>query len=239
MRTIREDELSKPVTDFLLARGYSVRCEVNSCDIAAVKGNELILVELKKNLSVDLLLQAVKRQRISDLVYIAIPKPKKLTGRGKWKDICHLVKRLELGLILVSLTDKKSYVEVCVEPSPFDREKSIKSGDKKRGSLLKEFNGRSMVLNKGGSTRKKIITAYRESALYIACCMEKFGKLSSRELKEKGSHSDKTYSILYSNHYGWFEKVDKGIYSLTEKGKTEIEDFLELVTHFREKISQI
>jgi hypothetical protein len=66
--------------------------------------------------------------------------------------------------------------------------------------------------------------------------MEKFGKMSTKELKLKGSNPDKTYSILYSNYYGWFEKLEKGIYFLTDKGKKEIEDFKELIEDIRDKI---
>lgn len=238
MRNIREEELSKPITDFFLNKGYTVRCEVNSCDIAAVKEEELIVIELKKSLTVDLLLQAVKRQKISDLVYIAIPKPKKLTGRGKWRDICHLIKRLEIGLILVSFTENGSYIEIAEEPKIFNREKSINSSTKKRAALLKEFKSRSKDLNIGGSTGKKIVTAYREFAVYIACCLEKFGNMSTKELKLKGSNPDKTYSILYSNHYGWFEKVEKGVYKLSEKGKKEIKEFEILTDNFRKEISK-
>ncbi len=237
--TILEEDLSKPVTDFLIKQGYDVRCEVNSCDIAAVKGEEILIVELKKSLSIELLLQAVKRQKISDLVYVAIPKPKKLTGRGKWQDICHLIKRLELGLILVSLSGKKQSVEVAVEPTKFDRVKSIRASSKKRESLLKEIKGRSSNLNKGGICGQKIITSYRESAVYIACLLEKFGNMSSKQLKLKGSNPEKTYSILYSNHYEWFDKVEKGIYSLNKKGREEKEKFKELVEECREKIKEI
>ncbi len=97
---ILEIDLFRPISDFLVEQGYTVRSEVKDCDIAAIKEEELVIVELKRNLSVDLLAQAVKRQKSADIVYMAIPKPKKLTANSKWKDIIHLVKRLELGLIL-------------------------------------------------------------------------------------------------------------------------------------------
>lgn len=237
--TYREEELSDPVKKFLTEKGYSVRGEVQSCDIVAVKDEEIIVVELKKSLTVDLLLQGVKRQKISDIVYLAIPKPKKLTGRGKWSDICHLIRRLELGLILVTIGSKKKFVEVAVEPKKFEREKSIKQSEKRRNNLLKEFNGRSVDLNAGGITGKKIVTAYRENAVYIACCLLKFGNMSAKELKKMGCNSSKTYQILYSNHYGWFDKIEKGVYGINEKGKKEIEEYKELMDIFNDEIPSI
>ena len=67
----------QPVKDFFTAEGYDVYGEVNDCDVVAVKEDELIIVELKLRLNLDLVMQATKkRQRLSDQVYVAIPKPK-------------------------------------------------------------------------------------------------------------------------------------------------------------------
>jgi hypothetical protein len=128
---ILESDLWKPVSEFLIGQGYMVRSEVKDCDITAMKDEELVVVELKRNLSVDLLAQAVKRQKAANLVYIAVPKPKRLLGNAKWKDICHLIRRLELGLILVSFKGKLGFVEIPISPMAFDREKSIKVNKRK------------------------------------------------------------------------------------------------------------
>jgi hypothetical protein len=233
---ILESDLWKPVSDFFTDREYIVRSEVKDCDITAIKGEELIIIELKRNLSVDLLAQAVKRQKTADFVYIAVPKPKKLIGSAKWRDICHLIRRLELGLILVSFKGKQGVVEIAMDPIPFDREKSKKLNKRKRASIIKEASSRYMDANIGGSTGKKLVTAYRESSIFIACCLERFGPLSPKKLRELGTEEKKTTSILSENHYGWFERVDRGIYSVTEEGKKALKQYEQLAEYYYNKL---
>ncbi len=36
---------------------------------------------------------------------------------------------------------------------------------------------------------------------------------------------DKTQSILHFNAYGWFERVDRGVYALTAQGRAELDDY--------------
>lgn len=233
-----EMDLSKPVSDFLIEQGYSVRSEVKDCDITAIKGGELVIVELKRNLSVSLLAQAVKRQRMTDMVYIAVPKPKKLFANSKWKDICHLLRRLELGLILVSFKGESGFIEVPIHPAPFDREKSMKINKKKRENIIKEAKARNMDLNVGGSSGKKLVTAYRESAIYIACCLNKLGPLSPRQLRNLGTDLKKTTSILSENHYGWFERIERGVYSINDSGRSGITQYEELTEYFNKRIEE-
>lgn len=233
---IREEDLYNPIKDYLEKLGYKVNGEVNHCDVTAVKGEELIIIELKKNLTVALLSQAVDRQRTADLVYIAIPKPKKFAINSKWKDTIHLLRRLELGLILVSFKRGKGMVEVVQEPEPFDRERSIKLNKGKRRQLLKEIEGRNVDLNKGGSRGKKLVTAYRESSLFIAYCLNVYGSLSPKKLRMLGTDEKKTLSILAKNHYGWFQKLERGLYSITETGIKALEQYPELEDYHRDKI---
>lgn len=235
-KDILEEDLCKPIQDLLINNGYKVRCEANFCDISATKDNALLVVELKKNLSVRLLAQAAKRQKIADLVYIAIPKPKKMIGSANWKDICHLLRRLELGLILVSFKEENAFVEVPIEPMPFDRERSMQRNKKQRNKLITEINGRQKDLNIGGSRGKKLMTAYRESSLFIACCLEKCGPLSPKQLRELGTDSKKTLSILNKNFYSWFEKVDRGLYQISEEGRKSIETYKELSEYYFKKL---
>ncbi|WP_238882702.1 DUF2161 domain-containing phosphodiesterase [Clostridium sp. YIM B02551] len=223
---VLERDMYIPVRDFFISKGYEVRSEVNNCDVCAMKGDELIIIELKKNLSVDLLVQGAKRQKTADLVYIAIPKPKKRTSFSKWRDICHLIKRLELGLILVS---SRKTIEIAIHPEAFDRDKSIRQNKRKRDKLIKEFNGRHLDMNVGGSTGEKLMTSYKEDALYIACCLHMFGPLSAAKLKKLGADAKKTYSIVYNNHYGWFEKIEKGVYSLTDEGVKALTTYKEII----------
>ena len=68
-----ESDLYQPVKDYLEKHGYTVRGEVKHCDMVAIKGDELIVVELKTGANMTLLVQATERQSISDSVYVAIP----------------------------------------------------------------------------------------------------------------------------------------------------------------------
>ena len=46
-----EVDLYKPVKEYFTQQGYDVHGEVNECDVAAVKEQELVLIELKLSLS--------------------------------------------------------------------------------------------------------------------------------------------------------------------------------------------
>ncbi|WP_374049796.1 DUF2161 domain-containing phosphodiesterase [Neobacillus sp. PS3-34] len=229
-----ETDLYAPIRDYFMKKGFTVHGEVQHCDLTAVLDDELIVVELKLGLTVDLLVQAAKRQRLTDNVYIAIPKPKTRLSSKKWQDICHLVKRLELGLMVVSFLKSGAKVEVLISPTPFDRAKSMQRNKKKRERILAEIKGRHADYNVGGSNKTKIMTAYKENCIHIAYLLEKFGALTPKKLREMGA-GDKTLSILTKNYYGWFEKVQRGIYSINDKGKQELADYPEHVKYFTEK----
>ncbi len=222
----RETDLYEPVRDYLLAQGYTVRSEVLGCDIAALKGDDLIVIELKLNCSLELLIQATRRQRITDSVYVAVPQPVAMPF-SKWRGIQHILRRLELGLITVSYAAKKPRVDVVFHPVPFDRKKQKAT----RRAVLQEISGRSGDLNRGGSTRRRLVTAYRESAIQIACFLDVLGPQSPKFLRAQGA-SPKTRAILYDNVYGWFERVDRGVYGLTPQGKTALGEYPELVAQY-------
>jgi hypothetical protein len=229
-RKILESDLYKPIQKHFTKEGYKVNGEVNDCDMTAVKGEDLIIVELKLNLTVDLLIQATKRQRLTDLVYIAIPRPKNMRSR-RWKDICHLVRRLELGLITVSVANKVPKLQFIQHPEPFDLIKSKKSSSKKRNALLAEIEGRSADYNIGGSNKTKIMTAYKESCIMIACYLDQYGPMAPRDLIKMGT-GNKTQSILSKNFYRWFERIERGVYKISDKGKKDLQGFPELKNHY-------
>lgn len=178
-----EEELYAPVRDYLKSLGFEVKAEVNHCDCVAVKNGNILVVELKRGLTIELLIQAVKRQKIADSVFVAVPKPKINTFSKKWKDICNLLRRLELGLMLVSKKDSKYSVEVVIDPLPFDFRKSRYAAKKKRVMLMGEFNGRTSDKNTGGCRGKKIMTAYKEQASKIAEYIIKNGPASAKSFQ--------------------------------------------------------
>ncbi len=233
MKTISESDLFEPVQEYLTTQGYSVKAEVRHCDITAVKDDELVVIELKKNLNITLLIQAANRQKFADSVYVAIATtPGKRLPRS-FKDACHLLKRLELGLILVSFLKTKSKVEILFHPSEFQKKKS----HKRRRSIIREICGRTGNFNTGGSTGKKLITAYRESAIHIACLLVEYDELSPAKLRQFGT-SKITQRILSDNHYGWFERVKRGIYRLHPQGKKALEQYPDLVAHYKKAVKE-
>lgn len=225
---LAETDLAQPLCDWLVAQGYTVRSEVKDCDIAALRGDELLIIEIKKSLTLTLVVQAVQRQRMTDTVYVAIPRP-----RNKWKwwqesrGVFHLLRRLELGLILVSPANGGPPVDVIFGPRPLARRKRAPS----RRAVLAEISERIADFNTAGSTRTKLVTAYRQTAIHIACCMLPRARMSPKELRALGT-GPKTQSILRENVYGWFVHKDAGVYMLGSRGRAELAEYPQLVAHY-------
>jgi hypothetical protein len=60
--------------------------------------------------------------------------------------------------------------------------------------------------------------------------------LSPKKLRALGSDAKKTTSILSQNHYGWFQRVQNGIYSITEVGVKDLELYPELADYYKAQI---
>ncbi len=234
---LRETDLYGPVHDYLEGLGYQVQGEVNGCDLVAIMGDELVVVELKTSFNLKLLSQAVKRQRVADSVYVAIPNPKGGARTAGWRDMCMLLRRLELGLITVAPNRKDGQVEVHFHPNTFDRLKSLRTNKKVRHHIIKESLNRSGQYNTGGANKTKLITAYREQAVHVACCMMKYGDMSPSQLRKLGA-SAKAPNILRDNHYGWFTKVSRGIYSLNDCAREFLDGYPELARHYMDRIQE-
>ena len=216
--TITECDLAAPVTAYLAAQGWTVRSEVKDCDVAAVRGSDLLVVEMKKALTLALLVQAVRRQRLTDSVYLAVPRPGAVwQWRRANRGVLHLLRRLELGLLFVSLEQGRDPVEVVLQPRPLARRRKAAA----RRAVLEEVGQRSGDYNTAGSTRRKLMTAYRERAIRIACLLSLHGELSPKHLRALGT-GEKTQSILYDNVYGWFRRVGKGAYRLAARGVRDL-----------------
>ncbi len=70
----------------------------------------------------------------------------------------------------------------------------------------------------GGSTRQPIMTAYRQQALACAAALAR-ARSRPRDLKPTLPDARK---ILLRNVYGWFVKVERGVYTLSEGGKAAL-----------------
>jgi hypothetical protein len=229
---MKETELYQPVKDLFEEMAYEVFSEVNDIDVVAVKDDKRIVIELKTSFSMKLILQAVKRQKIYEDVYVAVPIPKfKKRFSKDFKDKEYLLRRLELGLIFVSLGEKNTYAQIVLEPNLFDLSRSRSKSKKKREMVDQELSNRHGDNNLGG-TKGKLITAYREKALVLASYLRETNDMTTKELRE-ASGNDKTTNILYKNYYGWFDRAGKGVYKLSERGRCEVEDYNHVIDKIR------
>lgn len=213
---IQESDLYLPIKTHLQALGFEVKGEIKDCDIVAQKGDDIVIVELKLTLNITLLMQAVDRFTLADNVYIAIPKQSTMFKK-KTKQVKKLIARLGIGLIVVDIQKTQQYVEVINDPQDYTPRKN----KRKQAALLKEFNLRQGDTQKGGSTRAKAgLTAYRQRCLRIADYLIVHPKAKGAEINKIIDEPQAT-QFLRDNYYGWFNKVERGIYELSEKGKTE------------------
>ena len=72
--------------------------------------------------------------------------------------------------------------------------------------------------NAGGATRHGIVTAYRQDALKCAAHLAEHGAAKGAEVA-KATGVEIATRLMYDNHYGWFEKVEKGVYGLSGAGQ--------------------
>lgn len=227
-----EKDMYEPIKEYLTNQGYTVKAEVLNTDITAIKDDEVIIIEMKMTLNTRLMYQGCKRQRICDYVYLAILEPThKVKKSPQFKEKLHIIRRLQLGLIYVNVETSK--ITAVVDPKNF----SLRKNNIKKRKLLKEFEQRTTSLNIGGVTKTKIITAYREKAITIAYYLSN-GPLKLKELKEL-TNDAKCASILQKNFYGWFERVDRGIYGLTELGSTGLKQYSQVVSIMFDESSNI
>lgn len=210
----REQDLYAPVKALLEAQGYEVKGEVGAADVVAIRGGEApVVVELKLRFSLSLFHQAITRLAVSDTVYIAVPRPAGKVARRTLKDNLALCRRLGLGLITVRADGR---TEVHCDPGPYAPRKS----KVKTARLLREFARIQGDPNTGGATRGGLMTGYRQDALTCALHLLKYGPARGADIVKTTGIARAT-QVMYSNHYGWFERVEKGIYALTDKGRTE------------------
>jgi hypothetical protein len=226
-----ERELYQPLRQYLANCGFEVRSEVNTCDLVARKPDLLVVVEMKRHLSFDLLVQAVERQSYADAVYVAIPKPEALRLDKDWRAKLKVLRQLGLGLLLVGKVGQCYTVEEALSPGPA---RPARSSPRKRQAIEKEFVNRRLDMNVGGSSGVPLVTAYRESALYLAYLLGTHGPLTPASLRSLGAHPKRTTAILNANHYGWFAKAQDKCYALTEAGIEALTTYEPLISAFDE-----
>jgi len=225
-KPIKETSLYGPVKSYFTALGYEVKGEVGAADLVAMprskQDSEPVIVELKTGFTLSLFHQAINRQSMTDKVYIAVPRK---TGKAALVAIRRnkmLCRRLRIGLITVRLSDGK--VVVHCEPAPFTPRK-IKA---RKTKLISEFESRHGDPNKGGMTSEGLMTSYRQGALRCAKVLHDEGACKASYVAKMAGF-DKARNLMAANHYGWFEKIDRGVYGLTPIGAKALDDHAEAV----------
>lgn len=209
-----ETNLYLPVKRFLEGLGFEAKGEVCGCDIVAIKDGEpaaVVIAELKLAFTLELVLQAVERTAVCDEVWLAVAASKRGRGReadGRVKKLCRF---LGFGLLVVFSAGR---VEVIVEPVAW----KPRHNAKRQSRIVSEHRRRKGDPTAGGSTRRPIMTAYRQQALACASALAT-SPLRPRDLKVTIPDAPK---ILQGNVYGWFTKVERGVYTLTDQGKAAL-----------------
>ena len=212
----RESALYPTVKRFLEGLGYETKGEVAGCDVVGLKPGEpplLVIMELKLGFTLDLVLQGVDRLPCADEVWLAVP----ATRRGRDRDrrvrtLCRL-----LGFGLLAVHPARNAVDVLAEPAPYRPRPNLR----RRGKLLREHAARRGDPSLGGTRGVPIMTAYRQQALACAILMQE-GPRRPRDLKAEAPRAP---AILLDNVYGWFCRVERGVYKLTESGAAALQQW--------------
>lgn len=101
-------------------------------------------------------------------------------------------------------------VEPLVEPAPW----RPRPDRKRRSRLIGEHRRRNGDPVSGGVTKIPIMTAYRQQALICAAVLQE-GPCRTSQVKATVPDAPK---ILLRNVYGWFDRVERGVYRLTSDG---------------------
>ena len=210
---MREAALYPAVKRFLAARGFEAKGEVGGCDVVGVREGEppvLVIGEMKLGFTLDLVLQGVDRLPCADEVWLAV----RATRRGRDRDrraraLCRL---LGFGLLAAHLPG--GGVEVLVEPAPYKPRTNLR----RRRALLAEHRARRGAPSPGGTCGEPIMTAYRQEALACAARLAA-GPLRPRDLL---AVTPRAGAILLRDVYGWFTRVERGVYGLNEGGRAAL-----------------
>ncbi|GAA6208263.1 DUF2161 family putative PD-(D/E)XK-type phosphodiesterase [Cognatishimia sp. WU-CL00825] len=211
---MKETDLYPPVKAWLEAQGFEAKAEIGAADVVACRigedGEDPVVVELKLGFSLTLLQQAVARQRLTDAVYVAVPRWVGKAGWRRFKANVGLCKRLGIGVMSVDIT--KGTIQVHSDPAMYRPRKS----KPRKAALLKEFERRNGDPNQGG-TRGSVVTGYQQEAERCADYLANHGASRGANVA-KGAKVPLATRIMYDNHYGWFEKQGRGIYALSPAG---------------------
>lgn len=231
-----EEDLYAPVKAFLEAQDYEVKSEIRGCDLVAQRAGEPpVIVELKTGFTLPLLLQGIDRLALSDHVYVAVAVAVRPARNSLWRrerrGILKLCRRLGLGLLAVHEPNgqRPTLVEPLLDPLPY----RPRPDKKRQGLLLKEFAHRVGDPNTGGMTRRPIVTAYRQAALSCAAYLAEHGATKAATVA-RATAVTQAARILQRDVYGWFERVERGIYVVSVKGEVAVKTYADVIASLNE-----
>jgi len=213
---MRETVLYPAVKRFLAARGFEAKGEVGGCDVAGVRDGEppvLVILEMKLGFTLDLVLQGVDRLAVADEVWLAVPATRR--GRDRDRRVRALCRLLGFGLLAAQLPGGD--IEVLAEPEPYRPRANLR----RRRALLAEHRARRGDPSPGGTRGEPIMTAYRQEALACAARLAA-GPLRPRDL---AMVTPRAGTILLRDVYGWFSRVERGVYGLNAQGRAALEQW--------------
>jgi len=129
---------------------------------------------------------------------------------------------------------KDGFTETHLDPAPYTPRKS----KVKQQRLLREFAKRIGDPNEGGSTKTTLMTAYRQDALKCLSYLSKEGATKA-SIVAKTVDVDRARNIMADDHYGWFERVDRGIFDITPKGQAAVKDYAQEIKKLKKTILTI
>jgi hypothetical protein len=207
---MKETSLYVPVKRFLEGLGLAPKGEIRDCDVVALSAGEpplVVVCELKLQFSFELLLQAVDRAGACDEVWLAA----RIGNRGgrerdaRFRALC---RRLGFGLLGIFDTGEVEMILSPAAPPP-------RRDPRRRSLIVDEHRRRRGDPTAGGGSRQPIMTAYRQEALACAAALAE-GPRRRHELRAAVPTAGK---IVQANHYGWFERTERGVYGLTAAGR--------------------
>ena len=206
-----ETSLYAPVKTYLESLGFAVKGEIGGCDLLALRAGEppfVVVGELKMSFNLELVLQGVDRAAACDEVWLAA----RVSGRGKGREsdarFRNLCRRLGFGMLGVS---GAGTVDVLVSPAAAAPRRDAK----RRSRLVEEHRRRRGDPVVGGGSRVPVMTAYRQRTLACAAALAE-APLRPRDLALAVPDAA---MILRRNVYGWFARLSRGVYGLTDAGR--------------------
>jgi hypothetical protein len=207
-----ETDLYRPIKLHLERLGLEVKGEVCGCDLVALSEGspELVVIgEMKQSFTLELVLQAVDRTSACDEIWLAVAASKRGRGRENDARVKKLCRFLGFGLLTVSTEGR-----VDVVPAPW----KPRYDAKRRSRIVEEHRRRKGDPVLGGSTRVPQMTAYRQQALVVANALASTPS-RTRDLRILAPDAAK---IVQGNVYGWFERIERGLYGLTSSGRVAL-----------------